>query len=269
MGFLNKIKDLFSDVEEEVEPIKKEVIKVEIASPTNEESELRANISDSQVVNKVEKSPTPVFFSDKDFEDLRDTASRDYSSINKTGYKYNKIKGDKPSDKEEPKIFKPTPIISPIYGILDKNYSKDDISVKQTIPTTTQISSKELSIDLVRKKAFGTLEEELETELFNTNSILFKEEIEEPVEKDLFEELKNKEKISQHNNDEDDIFENITLDDLAAAEIIEESDEVISKEENIIADELEKMFDNDDKLTEGDLFSLIDSMYEKGNDSDG
>lgn len=263
MGLLNKIKDLFTDETDDVEPIKKEVIKVEIASPAKIEPELSANVSDSEVINKVEKSPTPVFFSDSDFEDLRDTASRDYSSINKSSYKYKPIKGDKPKEKEEAKIFKPTPIISPIYGILDKNYSKDDISVKQVVPTEKQIISKELSIDLVRKKAFGTLEEELETELFNTSSILFKEEIEEPVEKDLFEELKNKEKISQHNNDDEDIFDNITLDDLANEELSEDT----SEEENIIADELEKMFDNNDKLTEGDLFSLIDSMYEKGNDS--
>ena len=38
MGFFDKVKELFTDeVEEEVEPIKKEMIKVEIASPSKEE----------------------------------------------------------------------------------------------------------------------------------------------------------------------------------------------------------------------------------------
>ena len=62
------------------------------------------------------------------------------------------------------KSFKPSPIISPIYGILDKNYSKDDISVKPVVKTETTLSSKELSIDLVRKGLWN-FREDLETEL--------------------------------------------------------------------------------------------------------
>lgn len=264
MGFLSKIKDLFTDVVEETEPIKKEVIKVEIASPKQEEIEPNPNISDSDVVNKPLKNQTPVFFSDSDFEDLRYKGIKGNVS-SKTGYRYNQPKVKKTKEKEEPKVFKPSPIISPIYGILDKNYSKDDISVKPVVKTETTLSSKELSIDLVRKKAFGTLEEDLETELFNTNSILFKEPIEEPIENDLFEELKNKDEISNHNNDDDDIFEKLTFNDVTVDKTIEE----VKEEENIIAEELEKIFEEDDeKLTEGDLFDLIDSMYEKGNDND-
>ncbi len=267
MGFLSKIKDLFTDEIEDTEPIKKEVIKVEIASPKNEQTEPSVNISDNDIVKKVEKHPTPVFFSDSDFEDLRYTGFKE-KPRNKTGYKYEKNKKDK--DKEEkPKVFQPTPIISPVYGILDKNYSKDDISVKKVENPPIEISSTEVSIDMVRKKAFGTLEEELENEILNTNSILFKEEIEEPVEKDLFEELKNKEEISNHNNDETDIFESMSFNDMTIDEPNEiDAENELEIEDNIIGDELDKMFDNDDKLTEGDLFDLIDSMYEKGEDND-
>ncbi|MDD2518811.1 MAG: hypothetical protein PHI05_03110 [Bacilli bacterium] len=259
MGLFNKIKDLFTDVVEEQEPIKKEVIKVEIASPTKDEPEKVNVISDSDVVNNIEKNPTPVFFSDSDFEDLRSTSLKK-NQVNKTRYNYNESLKEK--EKEKPKVFKPSPIISPIYGILDKNYSKDDISVKQKPISDVRTTSNEISIDLVRKKAFGTLEEELESEILSTNSILFKEEIVEPVEKDLFEELKNKEEIKYHNNeDEEDLFENITLTDV-------DLDEEVNSSDNMIASEIERMFDEeDDKITEGELFELIDSMYERGDDT--
>lgn len=262
MGLFNKIKDLFTDVVEEQEPIKKEVIKVEIASPTKDEPEKVNVISDSDVVNNIEKNPTPVFFSDSDFEDLRSTSLKN-NQVNKTRYNYNESPKEK--EKEKPKVFKPSPIISPIYGILDKNYSKDDISVKPKPVADIHSLSKEISIDIVRKKAFGTLEEELESEILSTNSILFKEEIVEPVEKDLFEELKNKEEITYHNNeDEEDIFENITLTDVD----LDEQDEEVDNSDNMIASEIERMFDDeDDKITEGELFELIDSMYERGDDT--
>lgn len=35
---------------------------------------------------------------------------------------------------EEPKkVFKPSPIISPVYGVLDKNYHKEDIVTKKLL----------------------------------------------------------------------------------------------------------------------------------------
>ena len=33
--------------------------------------------------------------------------------------------------KKNQKVFRPTPIISPIYGILDKNYKKEEITVEE------------------------------------------------------------------------------------------------------------------------------------------
>lgn len=275
MGFFDKIKDLFTDEIEGTEPIKKEVIKVEIASPKKEEEETNVTISDSTIVNKPEKHQTPVFFSDSDFEDLRYTGFNKDKEKEKTKNLYN---NDKPIKEE--KKFKPSPIISPVYGILDKNYSKDDISVKKvektTITFTSSIDSKKVDIDSVRKKAFGTLEEELENEILSTNSILFKDDLEEePVEKDLFEELKHKEtktsytindsaeKIEESNTD---LFEDLPFDDDIT--ITETQTIDVGIEDKMVVDELERMFESEDKLTESDLFDLIDSMYEKGEDND-
>ena len=52
---------------------------------------------------------------------------KDYSSYLKT--------------KEEKKQFKPTPIISPVYGVLDQNYKKEDLIVKDENLSSIKICS--------------------------------------------------------------------------------------------------------------------------------
>ena len=52
--------------------------------------------------------------------------------------------------KEEKSYFKPSPIISPIYGILDKNYSKEDIVPKREIRLTSSLAREKVSVDDVR-----------------------------------------------------------------------------------------------------------------------
>lgn len=254
MGLLDKFKNLFSDeVDEDVKSIKKEVIQVEIASPTREEEKKDLDITESDAIKKEEKFVFPVYFDDKDFDVL------DYSKP-KEPVPAVKPKGtyalNKPVPKEEKKLFKASPIISPVYGVLDKNYCKEDITTKSSKKVEYYQSSKEITIDDVRKKAFGTLEEELETELFSQNSILFNEELEsETTEKDIFEELEDRE---DHN------FENdITIEEEITLEISEEPQEEVTKSNNMVENELNKMFEDDDSLTEGDLFNLIDSMYDK------
>lgn len=53
--------------------------------------------------------------------------------------------------------FKPTPIISPIYGILDQNYSKEEIIEKKETRPSSYVSRKNVDLDSVREKAFGSL----------------------------------------------------------------------------------------------------------------
>ncbi len=73
------------------------------------------------------------------------------------------------------KPFKPSPVISPVYGILDRNYKKDEIVDKkdgmkrekivkpvihkiETEDLEEEKSSATVDIDSVRRKAFGSLE---------------------------------------------------------------------------------------------------------------
>ena len=67
--------------------------------------------------------------------------------------------------KEDKTHFKPSPIISPIYGILDKNYKKEDVVTKKEVRLTSSYAKENLSVDDVRKKAYGSLSDEIAREL--------------------------------------------------------------------------------------------------------
>ena len=67
--------------------------------------------------------------------------------------------------KEDKTHFKPSPIISPIYGILDKNYKKEDVVTKKEVRLTSSYAKENLSVDDVRKKAYGSLSDDLVKEL--------------------------------------------------------------------------------------------------------
>ena len=169
MGFLDKVKNLFTDEIEE-EPVKSEVIQVEIPAPAKETNEeAKEEVSDNVSISNEEKVSTPIFFDDDYFKELDQPKANIYK--------------DQIKNKDEKKHFKPTPIISPVYGVLDKNYSKEDITTKAK-PVEKQSTS--ITLDDVRRKAYGTLEDDLETTMVNSNSILFNNETKDD---DLFDEL--------------------------------------------------------------------------------
>lgn len=215
MGIMDKMKNLFTEEVEE-EPIKSETIQVEIPAPEVKKEVSNDYISDTQAIKIEDK--TPVFFDDDDFRELEKPKEIKSSYI--------KEKPTPVVKKEEKRRFSPTPIISPVYGVLDKNYHKEDITDKSA--NRSLYDTVTLNVDDVRKKAYGTLEDDLEVTLFGANSILFNDEVieEEPVVED-----------------------NILLDDLT--DVIDLDEDVTS-----VVDE--------EKLETEDLLDLIDSMYERG-----
>ena len=222
MGLLDKMKSLFTDEVEE--PIKSEVIQVEIPAPTKEEVKPEEPPKTEPKEVKQEKNTQPIFFDDDYFKELEQPKKEVKSSYLKEQTKV----------KEEKRHFKPTPIISPVYGVLDKNYNKEDIAQKKETPIT--YTSTRISIDEVRKKAYGTLEDDLESTLVGNNSILFNDATKE---EDLFDEL---------------------IDE--AKPVKEEPINIIDDDINMIEEAMEPK--KDDPTTESELFDLIDSMYEKG-----
>ena len=182
MGFLEKVKNMFTEeVEDEddvkVEKIKNDVTKVTIDSPRiSEEDDLGLSYNVSDEEDNFKKSK-PIFFDEDDFNDLEFSKKKEEKKEKEAKVE---IKEEvKEEVKVEPtvvekKVFKPTPIISPVYGILDKNYHKEDIVSKSDIKNDDYIV--EPSVDTIRNKAYGTLEDELENTLFNSSSPLFKQE---------------------------------------------------------------------------------------------
>lgn len=75
---------------------------------------------------------------------------------------------------EKPK-FKPTPVISPVYGVLDKNYKKDEVREKSEENVEMKRPSKKVDFETVRKKAFGNLTDDIKDNLMCENCELYKE----------------------------------------------------------------------------------------------
>ena len=200
--------------------------------------------------------------------------------------------------KEKPK-FKATPVISPVYGILDKNYKKEEVKEKSEDNVEMKRPSKKVDFETVRKKAFGNLADEIKDNLMCENC-------------ELYKEVK---KISSLK--EDDLLYDMTVDDEMKDVTIEKAydnyeefgvayepkinntnqeDDLTSKSDNVILDEkidtveendLEKHLassdtkeeaiptrmqfkekreeKNDDKVDK-DFFELIDSMYKERTD---
>lgn len=293
MGLLDKVKNLFTEEVEEELPIKKEVKHIEIPNPRKEimkeekieeVEEKKEIISDSAVLNREERFKFPVYFDDKDFEDLPKKEEVKKVEIKKEEPKVEPYKAAKMV--EEKKNFKPSPIISPVYGILDKNYKKDDISPKREKQVRHYQREEKLTVDDVRKKAFGTLEDDLEDTLYGVEPVVLtqKEEIEPEI--DLFKELENsetkrqsrsKDLLKEEVEDTVDLSKELEKQKQKIEEInafIKQNTTVKEKEEDIFEDakpfveEKEEIKEVEEEpkqesLENGDLFNLIDSMYEK------
>ena len=250
MGFLDKVKNMFiEEIEEDDEPVKKEVIQVEIPAPKVEEP--KEVIEEKVVEKREEKFVFPVYFDDKDFEELEKKEEpkpvvkpAPVRQVEKPPVR--EVYGIKKGEEAKKKNFTPTPIISPIYGVLDKNYRKEEIKTRKRVSSYEYRGNEKVDIDDVRNKAYGTLENELEDNLFKKTSVLFNEELNESSSEPI-----NIYDSPRHGKDDFD---------LEAA-----------LEDNMTLEELNRNYEEQEEsyvseLNDSDLFNLIDSMYEKGND---
>ena len=181
---------------------------------------------------------------------------------------------------KEKKIFRPSPIISPIYGVLDKNYKKDEIVTKKEVRLTSSYAREHLSVDDVRDKAYGSLSDDI------ARGDVLEEPKEEMVEDDSKSDLLvdlsssiDKPEVSEITmGDAEEYFQDLGLEyniDYKDAskekatgrrsqrevktEVIEDkkADVVPIKETKV--EKTPEIDDNDN------LFDLIDSMYEEEN----
>ena len=85
--------------------------------------------------------------------------------------------------KEEKTGFRPSPIISPIYGILDKNYRKEDVVQKREVRISSYTRSN-MNVDDIRNKAYGKDKEKVVEEKKEPKKVEVAEE-----EENLFVDL--------------------------------------------------------------------------------
>ncbi len=255
MGLLDKVKNLFTEeVEEEIKPIKNEVRHIEVEAPKRELREEKIEIEEEE--EKVEpeeekKEEKFVFFSDDDFKDLerKEVETRPVVPEKpKPMYRSTMIE----EEVETKQTFKPSPIISPVYGVLDKNYSKDEVVTKKVV---SRPADPNMSVDDVRRKAYGTIEDDFKETFAGKN--IEPEEVGQESNIDIFEELEKYDNLDAleekiENKDKvDDIFDSL---DNKKEEILDELDnkkdeildELDSKKEDIITSDKEVEEDLED-----------------------
>lgn len=202
--------------------------------------------------------------------------------------------------KQEVKKFKATPIISPIYGILDKNYISSDVENYKGENLEEKRHSKNVDFDSVRKKAYGNLSKELKENLICENCEYLKEakECQKTKKQEVAENMVYE--VLNENYEDYDYYSNITLDEATEnyydygveykknikprleEDIKINNSEVEEKIKSTrkeippvkssinLLSTLKKSMGNEEEkknleLTD-DLFNLIDSMYDERND---
>ena len=329
MKLLDKIKDLFmDDVMEEDEVELEEEKKEEYAPPRDvlptvmRETIKReeGNLENSKIENAIQsekkrdnpspenKEPSKKFNFPIDFTDeLNGKFNNNTSNINvldiekENSKKISDMYAKKEQTKEKPK-FKASPVISPVYGILYKNYKKEEVKEKTDDVSTMKRPSKKVDFETVRKKAFGNLADEIKDNIMCENCTLYQEAKKnntlhegdilydmtvEPTEEvtlekayDNYEEFgvsyeskgKHEEDSSKEDNDivinnnnvSDKNIETPPNDFKIETNKIDEDEVLPSRSDNHI-DKQEETKKEDTKVDD-DFFELIDSMYKERSD---
>jgi hypothetical protein len=299
MGVFKKLKDVLFDVEEEEIPVitkeepkeepkvieKNPIKEIKIPKDDFEKEEVKKSSSFNFPMDDFDeprtRSKKSYDFDDDDFGLRKNVSNNDLhrnsaSEQPKRNYvDYSKFLHEEPK-KEEVKTFTPTPIISPVYGILDQNYTKDDVIVK------TDIGVKGPDLDEVRKKAYGLDNKKKDTkEKKESKKEDAEDEFTEPI-RTLDEILMEKdnvkpkeEPIVPEKDDNSVVTKTTTVNTVSYNEEVEyvKPDEKVEDDElpdEPYADEepVPKKKVNTDDTLETDLFNLIDSMYEEKSDND-
>lgn len=176
--------------------------------------------------------------------------------VEKDDYNYRE-----PRENPNKQKFRPSPVISPVYGVLDKNYKKEDLVVKTE-------EKKVIDVDSVRKKAFGTLEDDIEKTLNTPVKEFYQKKKEEPqVSEELDNLLKSASEevipVQMDDTKVQDYSFNIEEEPMEPQVNQERELEVLDRPKKKSVEEQLA-----DETLENDLFELIDSMYETREDGE-
>ena len=301
MGLLNKIKGiLFEEVEEDEEVSTSKKEKKEDTKPIAEKIEPQKRYEEP--VEKVAPKPTQQVFQEPKLDNVNErdlfksdnsfsfpdfdeeeftnmsrvskpkatTNVLEYERKKKTEKRYDMGRFEKIERTEvvEKKKFKPSPIISPVYGILNEDYKPEDIKNKTEVSNTNN-----LDFNSVRKKAFGeeTLGEPEATYYEESVTVKVKENEEEKQQKvktidELLEDTSDVTIDVDEKNSVEDKNDIKATDEVADYERIDKDLEEVTAKCDANKTEMRKV--EDDDTLENDLFDLIDSMYDNREEGD-
>ena len=218
-------------------------------------------------VKKEVKETRPLYQGEKKQEEKKLYSGS--SQINNTDNEIKIHEYGSASRQHEKKTFHPSPIISPIYGVLDENYKKDEIVTKKEVRITSSYKSKNIDVDSVREKAYGNSDDIFEEELTSNkqkDSMKKDEEITEIKEEDSLLDISADNTPSVAKVTVGDAEEYYS--DLGLEYNIDYKDVSHEKATGRRTD-LKNFTDDDDYQKENNasiednLFDLIDSMYEE------
>ena len=171
------------------------------------------------------------------------------------------------SKQKEKKEFRPSPIISPIYGVLDENYKKDDIVTKKEIRITSSDKKKNIDVDSVRAKAYGNADDIFEEELTSNK----KEQDEIEITED--ENIKEEDSLLDISTDNTPSVSKVTIGDAEEyfsdlgleynIDYKDTSHEKATGRRTDLRNFDEDDYQKDNASIEDNLFDLIDSMYDE------
>ena len=266
MSLVKKLKDILFEEEEYTEPQKvKEELKeertkqIKVETEEHDREEMADEVTSERKLFNADNSFKFPDFDEEEFassvESIKPSSNileyeRKKTVEKRTDYgRYERVETKETTDKKK---FKPSPIISPVYGILNQDYKAEDIVRKEE-------NASNIDIDMVRKKAF---EQKVNSEINRS------EEIDEPVvtffeEKETIKitEKKEKEKYKSIDDLLEEAAEEISLEDTLEIPKTNNLDAIEEELEKIEFEEKEDTKELDDTL-DSDLYELIDSMYE-------
>lgn len=271
----------------EVEKVEEKPEKIEVSEVVKGTVAVEPEI---QADTELLKSDNPIpYFEDDDFVDVeeevhvpqkKEETKKLYGgdpSIIYHNVEFDAVSTSKPySTSSEGKAkFQPTPIISPIYGILDKNYRKEEVVDKKDRPSS-YVSRKNVDLDFVRNKAFGTVaeeeqKEEIPVEETVPNFVPDNEEYENSLLYDMTDTgTPSVDKVTLA--DAEEYFEDLGLEynvdykdvryEKATGRRSRITKEEVSDEEDTLKKSKKKTKETDEIKLEDNLFDLVDSMYE-------
>jgi len=288
-----EINQLPTFMREKLEQEKKENIKINNFNLEEDKIDIDAkkekadSLQDIEMLEERKSFKFPIEFSNDDFIETRSRSrQKEYSKEmessqvskkefeeHKTSKSEQKVKvadiyKDKKEDlKEEKKKFKATPIISPIYGVLDKNYSPVDVECNVGENFEKRRPSKNVDFDSVRKKAYGSLSQEIKENLMCENCEYLKEAKEckkQPnLEDNLVYEAMNQTKEEEYGDYSysNELYHDITLDE--ATENYYDHGVEYEKVNNYSTNEYPKYEDNYIRLDENDSDLYKDKVTEE------